>query len=422
MDGQTVSLRKFHFNVNSCMSTFAMALVMAFALTLLTTHALQAQTFSVIHNFTNGADGANPHGELTVTSSGTLYGTATNGGGGSDGDGTVFKLTPHGSSFVFSPLYEFTGSGGEFPWGGVVVGPNGALYGTTYEGGMYGYGVTFELRPPATVCRSFLCYWNETVLYSFMGMPDGEYPYSNEILAFDPAGDVYGTTMAGGMYGYGTVFELAPSGRGYMENVIHNFGSGTDGTYPYPGVVLDTAGNVYGTTVGGGSGGAGTVYQLVPSNGGWLENVLVNFDGTDNYPYGNLIIDDSGNLYGTTTSGVVFKLAPSGGGFTYSLLYSLSGCFSAAGLAMDSAGDLFGVCYQPGDGWVFELTNCSSGTCTLVDLHDFSGSDGQGPWGTPVLDAHGNLYGTTVVGGMGCVSPGCGVVWEIAGVGAPRKN
>jgi uncharacterized repeat protein (TIGR03803 family) len=262
-----------------------------------------------------------------------------------------------------------------------------------------------------------------------MGMPDGEYPYSNEILAFDSAGDIYGTTMAGGMYGYGTVFELTPSGRGYMENVIHNFGSGTDGTYPYPGVALDTAGNAYGTTVGGGTGGEGTVYQLVPSNGGWLENVLVNFDGENGYsPYGNLILD-SGNLYGTTSGPVeVFKLATSGAGFTY---YPLpggeAGCaFSAGGVAVDAAGDLFGVCYQGGayqdQGWVFELTNCSSGTCTLVDLHDFSGSDGAGPWGTPVLDANGNLYGTTVIGGANCVSPGCGVVWEIAGVGAPRKN
>ncbi len=418
MDGQTVSLRKFHFNVNSCVSMFALALVIVFALTLLTPYALQAQTFSVIHNFANGADGANPQAGVTVASSGTLFGTATNGGTG--GGGTVFKLTPHGSSFVFSPLYEFTGGiDGASPLGGVVVGPNGALYGTTYERGMYGYGVTFELRPGATFCRSVLCYWNETVLYSFTGMPDGEYPYY-ENLAFDQAGDIYGTTLRGGMYGYGTTFELTPSGGGYTESILHSFGSGSDGVQPYPGVVLDTAGNVYGTTANGGTGGAGTVYQLVPSNGGWLENVLVNFDGTDNYPYGNLIIDDSGNLYGTTTSGVVFKLAPSGGGFTYSQLYSISGCVSTGGVAMDAAGDLFGVCYQRGayqDGWVFELTNCSQ-ICVAHDLHDFSGGDGAGPYGTPALDANGNLYGTTVVGGANCISPGCGVVWEIAGVGA----
>jgi len=423
MDGQTVSLCRFHVNVNSCVSMFAMALVMAFALTLLTTHALQAQTFSVIHNFTNGADGANPYAGVTVSGSGILYGTAANGGTG--GGGTVFKLTPHGSNWLFSPLYSFPGgSEGASPWGGVVIGHNGALYGTTQEGGDGGVGTVFELRPGATFCRSFLCYWSETVLYAFTGTPDGAYPrYVN--LAFDHAGDVYGTTSEGGMYGYGTTFELTPSGSGYSESILHNFAGNPDGESPYAGVVLDAAGNVYGTTSDGGNCdyGCGTVYQLMPSNGGWLENVLVDFGGTDGSPWGNLIIDDSGSLYGTTADGVVFKLTPSGGGFTYSQLYS--GCHSIiGGVAMDAAGDLFGVCYQGGayqEGSVFELTNCSE-TCTVVDLHDFSGSDGAGPWGTPVLDANGNLYGTTVIGGANCVSPGCGVVWEIAGVGAPRKN
>ena len=136
-------------------------------------------------------------------------------------------------------------------------------------------------------------------------------------------------------------------------------------------------------------------------------------------------MDDSGNLYGSAEfggqngGGVVFKLAPSDGGFTYSLLYSFSSCFSLGGIAIDAAGDLFGVCTLGGaHGWVFELTNCSQG-CSVVDLHDFGGSDGASPQGTPVLDANGNLYGTTVIGGTGnCGSNGCGVVWEIADVGA----
>ena len=435
MDGQAVSLRKFRSNVNPCVSTFAMALAIVFALTLFTTQTTQGQTFSVLHNFTNGADGANPYAGVTVGLGGVLYGTAA--GGGTHGAGTVFKLSRVNSSWVFSPLYAFTGgSDGSNPYGGVVIGPNGALYGTTGNGGSENYGTAFELRPPATFCRSILCYWSETVLHTFIGPPDGEFPaFAN--LAFDQAGNIYGTTENGGMYGRGATFELIPSGGGYTESILHSFGSGTDGQSPYSGVVLDTAGNVYGTTAYGGTVecgvlGCGTVYQLMSSNGGWVENVLVNFDATNGEePFGSLIIDDSGNLYGTTAYGgqsgygVVFKLTASGGGFTYSVLYAISSaCASESAVAMDAAGNFFGVCAFGGanrDGWVFELTNCSQ-TCTLVDLHDFSGSDGQGPWGTPVLDAHGNLYGTTVVGGMGCVSPGCGVVWEIAGVGAPRKN
>jgi uncharacterized repeat protein (TIGR03803 family) len=428
MDGQ-VSLRNFRFNVNSRVSMSAMALAMICALTLLTTHAAQAQTFSVLHYFTGGADGAIPYAGVTVGPSGVLYGTATT--GGTHNHGTVFKLSQTNSSWVFSTLHEFTGgSDGAAPYGGAVFGPNGALYGTTNGGGANNYGTVFELRPPPTFCRSVLCYWNETILYNFMGTPDGEYAgYGN--LAFDPAGDIYGTTADGGIYGDGTTFELTPSGGGYTESILHNFGSGTDGTAPYAGVVLDTAGNVYGTTISGGTGtecegGCGTVYQLMPSNGGWVENVLVNFNGANGIgPFGNLIIDASGNLYGTTTgggqagSGVVFKLAPSDGGFTYSALYSFGPyCQSYGGVAMDAAGNFFGGCTGGFDypSWVFELTNCSRG-CTEIDLHNFGGNDGYYPSGAPVLDANGNLYGTTQYGGTGD-----GVVWEIAGVGARHQN
>ncbi len=433
MNGQTVSLRKFRFNVNSCMSTFAMALVIVFALTLLTPHAMQAQTFSVIYNFTGGADGSQTYSGVYVAPSGVLYGTASS--GGTHDAGTVFKLTPHGSSFILSPLYEFTGgSGGSGPEGGVVIGPNGALYGTTF-GDIENYGTVFELTPPPTFCRAVQCYWNEIVLHTFTGTPDGAGPQVQN-LVFDSSGNIYGTTQAGGMYNAGATFELTPSGGGYTESILHSFGSGTDGRNPLEGVVFDTAGNVYGTTPFGGtgsleecSGSCGTVYQLMPSNGGWVENVLVNFDVTNGKnPYGNLIIDGSGNLYGTTVSGgqngggVVYKLAPSGGGFTYSVLYSFSSCGSKGGLAVDAAGNFFGVCYGGGahqDGWIFELTNCSQG-CSVVDLHDFSGSDGNGPYGAPLLDASGNLYGTTLYGGASCSGLGCGVVWEIAGVGSRR--
>jgi len=393
--------------------------------------AAQAQTFSVLHNFTGGVDGETPFAGITVAPSGVLYGTAAH--GGTNSVGTVFKLS-HSSGWLFSPLFEFSGGNAAIPLGGVVVGPNGALYGTTYGVGI-SYGTVFEMTPPLTFCRSVTCYWSENVLHTFAG-PDGAGPQV-ENLVFDGSGNIYGTTMGGGIYNSGTTFELTPSGGGYTETILHSFGLGTDGRSPLAGIVFDAAGNIYGTTAQGGTGSpqdcvgsCGTVYQLMPSSNGWVENVLVEFDHTNGeHPYGNLIIDRSGNLYGTTISGgqngggIVYKLTPSGGGFTYSIIYSFTSCGSRGGLVEDTAGNFFGVCPNGGGGfgWIFELTNCSQ-QCSMVDLHDFSGSDGSMPYGAPVFDANGNLYGTTQYGGTGSCSNGCGVVWEIAGVGASLEN
>ena len=412
----------------------AWLMTMAGALLLLLMPAAQAQTFSVLHYFTGALDGDTPYAGVTIGPAGVLYGTAANGGAFSAG--TAFKLHQVNSSWVSTPLYEFTGGNAALPLGGVVVGPNGALYGTTFGNGVETFGTVYELTPPPTFCRSVTCYWNENVVHTF-ARTDGAGPQV-ENLIFDSAGNIYGTAQGGGLYDSGVAFELTPSGGGYTETVLHNFGLGEDGRTPLAGVVFDTAGNIYGTTDLGGTGSlqtchgsCGTVYQLVPSNGGWTENVLVNFDVSNGqHPYGNLIIDAANNLYGTTAmggqngGGVVYQLAPSGGGgFTYSVLYSFASCGSRGGVAEDANGNLFGVCYSGGanqDGWVFELTNCSQG-CSVVDLHDFTGADGMSPYGSPALDASGNLYGTTGAGGTGC-SEGCGVVWEIAGVAAPRNN
>ena len=398
-----------------------------------TAHDAQAQTFSVLHSFTGGLDGETPYAGVTVGRSGILYGTATHGGGA--GVGTVYKLTKVNSSWIFSPLYEFAGGNASLPLGAITVGSNGVLYGTTFGLGLNAFGTVFQLMPQATFCRSIVCYWNENVLHTFTGTPDGAGPQV-ENLVLDGSGNIFGTTQGGGMYNSGATFELTRSGGGYTASILHSFGNLTDGRAPTSGIVRDSAGNIYGTALLGGTGTlqqchgtCGIVYQLVPSGGGWVENVLLNFDYSNGqHPYGNLIIDGSGSLYGTTVlggpngGGVVYKLAPSGGGFTYSLLYAFSSCGSQGGLAMDAAGNLFGVCSGGGafqDGWIFELTNCDQ-ACQLVDLHDFNGDDGMTPYGGPVLDASGNLYGTTAAGGTGC-SGGCGVVWELAGVGAPRE-
>lgn len=393
----------------------------------------QAQTFSVLHNFTGGLDGKNPYAGVTLTRSGVLYGTASNGGANSVG--TVFKLSHVNAGWVISPLYEFTGGNTALPLGGIAIGPDSALYGTTFGDGAGTFGTAYELTPPPSICSAIRCYWNAQILHTFMGVSDGSGPQT-ENLVFDSAGNIYGTTAGGGMYDSGVTFELTRSGQGYMASILHNFGNETDGRSPLAGIVFDTMGNMYGTTNRGGTGSpqdchsCGTVYQLMPSSNGWTENILVNFDGTNgNDPYGNLIVDPAQNLYGTAAQGgqngggVVFKLTNLAGGFTYSVLYSFSSCGSRGGLAMDTAGNFFGVCYSGGanqDGWVFELTNCEQ-TCSVVDLHDFSGSDGMSPYGGPVLDGSGNLYGTTFAGGTGCAG-GCGVVWEIAGVAAPRKD
>ena len=420
----------------------AFPLTFSFGLAVVLSQTVQAQTYTVLHNFTGGADGAGPASALTVGTGGVLYGTANI--DGPHGYGTVFRMNQTNSGWVFSTLYGFAGgSDGAIPMGGVVFGTYGALFGTTVEGGgPENDGTVFALTPPSTFCRSLTCYWDETILHTFTGAPDGFNP-AGENLVFDAAGNIYGTTENGGAHDAGTVFELTPSGSGYTENILYNFAGRPDGAYPFAGVVFDAAGNLYGTTGNGGTGrgcdyGCGTAFQLTPSNGSWQESVLVNFDfghaglAGGIYPFGPLVFDSDGNLYGTTIysssnnlDGIVFKLAPSDGEFTPSLLYSFpSSCQPYGGVVIDTEGNFYGQCVSGGAnniGWVFELTNCSQ-HCTLVDLHDFTGRDGSMPISPVTLDANGNLYGATEYGGTGACQLGCGVVWEITGVGAPQKK
>jgi uncharacterized repeat protein (TIGR03803 family) len=368
---------------------------------------------------------------LTIDRAGNLYGTAY--AGGASGQGTVYQLTHKSSGWIFTPLYGFTGGNdGAHPIAGVIMGPDGALYGTTTFGGNpscdspLGCGTVFKLRPPATGCRTALCPWTETVLHAFQEGDDGDGPGFGDLL-FDQAGNIYGTTISGGVHHGGVVYELRPSGSGWTESVLYSFAGGSGGNTPYAGVILDNADNLYGTTFGGGLDSSGTVYKLVHSMG-WAEEVLYSFMFGDDggYPLGGLISDQSGNLYGTTASGAkgagtAFKLSPSGSGWTFSLLYSFIGgginCGPSASLAMDAAGNLYGttVCAgKYGLGSVFKLTP-SSPYWTYTSLHDFTGgSDGEDPMSDVVFDANGHLYGTTTGSDNGnCYNSGCGVVWEI---------
>jgi uncharacterized repeat protein (TIGR03803 family) len=250
-----------------------------------------------LHIFADTPDGAGPNGALVLDGAGNLYGTT--GGGGASGFGTVFKLDPTGVEEV---LYSFKGApDGEYPRGGVVRDSAGNLYGTTYLGGASsefgGFGTVFKLDPTGV----------ETVLYSFKGSPDGAWPTAG--LALDKAGNLYGTTSSGGSsLTLGTVFKVDPAGE---ETVIYSFQSCPDGANPNAGVVLDSAGNLYGATVYGGDvncgneSGCGMVFKVDPTR---RETILHTFktDYSENaptFPYGGLILDPRGHLYGTTYYG-----------------------------------------------------------------------------------------------------------------------
>lgn len=409
----------------------------------------QAQTFTVLHNFSSGANGSNPFAGLTINAAGNLlYGTTGAGGTGTcsndglSGCGTILKLQLRNGSWTFDPLYSFQGgSDGEFPVRPMTIGPNGTLYGATLGGGQgtctydgdSGCGIVFNSGPMPTPPITPLQKWNEKVLYRFTGEGDGGVAFSTVI--FDAAGNMYGTTVYGGTNGLGTVFKLTPSGGGnYTESVLYSFAGGSDAANPLDGVIFDTAGNLYGTTaVGGGSAtctnGCGTVFELSPSGSGWTEKVLYKFQGpTDGEnPNAGVVMDTPGNLYGNTWQGgpggggTVWELSPSGSNYTFTLLYSVpvSG-FAVGRVARDSHGNLYEALQNGGannDGQIFELTP-SNGNWMFNDLHDFTGgSDGSNPIGGVVLDSSGNIYGTSLFGGAntcGNGAYGCGNVWEIA--------
>jgi len=429
---------------------FAVMFVIALALTISLTKSVEAQSYRVLYSFTGGADGSAPQAGLTWDSAGNLYGTARSGGqtgpncGNDYGCGTVFKLTPAGSGWTFSMIYSFAGGlDGDTPVGRVVFGPDGNLYGTTEYGGfngpteacdwgnLKGCGTVFRLSHPAD--RISPNSWNKVVLYRFafgsstLKAQDGA--NSDGDLVFDPEGNVYGTTTAGGNcggIGCGTVYELTPSLGGWRESVLHAFGTGGNGIIPNGGVVLDNDGNLYGAAGAGGQYSEGTVFQLTPNGGGWNIRVLYAFQGQydGESPQAGLIIDASGNLYGTTEwgrggvgGGTVFELSPSGGGRTYHLLYTFTDRGGpTASLALDAAGNLYGTTRVGGiygAGNVFKLTH-SYGDWTYTSLYDFTGgSDGAVPFSNLIFDAHGDIYGTAASGGSGCYGNGCGVVFEI---------
>jgi len=277
----------------------------------LTPGAKDDWTETVLYAFTGGADGASPEAGLVLDTTGCLYGTTYQGGDAScatGGCGTVFKLTPGSRNrWTESVLHTFTGSDGAYPFAALTLDPADKLYGTTVSGGRYNAGVVFALAPGRGGKGK------ETVLHSFSGIPDGRDPSAGLARVGDT---LYGTTYSGGgklcglATGCGTVFQLKPNARGkWIETVIHRF-RGNDGIESLATPVLDQAGNLYGTTFEGGSGPCdvcGTVIKLTPlANGHWRETVLHNFgsgSGDGGTPEGGLIFNHLGHLFGTTAGG-----------------------------------------------------------------------------------------------------------------------
>ena len=313
---------------------------------------------SVLHNFAGGTDGANPDGFLVRDKTGNLYGTTTT--GGASGAGTVFKVTASGSETV---LYSFTGKNdGATPEAGLALDAAGNLYGTTTAGGAHGNGTIFKLSVPKTGSK-----WRESTLYGFAGGTDGAVPVAGVTVSAN--GNIYGTTSAGGTYGYGTVFELTHSGLVWTETILHDFSNGNDGSIPYAGLIADKSGNLYGGATQGGSNGGGTIFELTPSNGSYTFNILYSVPGWGiSGSFRDLMLSSTGVIYGTThcdganNAGTVWELTPARGSWTYTLLYTFTGgtdgLYSFSNLVMEK-GKLYGTTNEGGAdnyGVVFEVT------------------------------------------------------------------
>jgi uncharacterized repeat protein (TIGR03803 family) len=374
----------------------------------------QSQTYRVIHNFTDKkSDRATPYGGLILDRSGNLYGASYL--GGLYANGSVYRLVRSGDSWTYSSLYSFKGlsegvKDGSGPgFGSLVMGADGLLFGTTESGGYFGTDFA--------VCD---CPGKEVVIHQFGIGKDGAQPIGGVVL--DPEGNFYGTTSLGGAFGNGTVFKETRSGHRWTESIIYNFTAENDPINPAAGVTLDPQGNLYGTASLGGTFGYGAVYQLSPSASGWTETVLYNFQNADDgaNPVGGLVLDGAGNLYGSTFDGgvngggIVYEMSPSTEGWTFTILYSLTGGYSGPynKLTLDGIGNIYGFTNGAGAnglGSVFKLVPANGGW-TFTDLYDFvGGTTGGQPYGSVAVASDGKVFGTAVIGG----SDNQGIVWEI---------
>ena len=318
-------------------------------------------------------------------------------------------------------IYPFAGGAdGGFPQAGLIADANGNFYGTTTSDGAGHNGVVFELSPPPAGKTQ----WTETVLYAFTGGKDGGDPQAR--LVMDAKGDLFGTAYQGGKDGQGTVFELKPPKKGetaWTFSLVHSFTGKDDGGAPWSTLILDNAGNLYGTASQGGTGVVGVVFEFTKNTdkAGWTETVLYNFTGNNDggEPYGNLVVGPDGALYGTAVAygannyGTLYRLVPSdsGNGYSFDLLYAFAGGKDGStprdGMILGNDGNFYGTTagFDNSQGTVFRLSN-NNGTFTETPLYAFSGAGftGNGPWATVSQDSSGKLYGTTL--GVGRSSNG----------------
>jgi T5SS/PEP-CTERM-associated repeat protein/uncharacterized repeat protein (TIGR03803 family) len=392
-----------------------------------------AQTESNLYSLgSSPTDGVHPEAGLVQGSDGNFYGTTFL--GGTNNDGTVYRVSPSGTE---TTLYSFVGSptDGGLPWAGLVQGSDGNFYGTTVQGGTStncggsGCGTVFRISPSGT----------KTTLYSFVGYPgDGGSPYAGLVQGSD--GNFYGTTSTGGRStncggGCGTVFRISPSGT---ETTLYSFvGYPGDGGSPYAGLVQGSDSNFYGTTFLGGTADGGTVFRVSPNGNYTNLHSFIGYPTDGGLPWAGLVQGSDGNFYGTTENGgpstnldaetgdtgygTVFRISPSG---TYTSLYffgstSTDGAYPRDGLVQGSDGNFYGTTEQGGTS-----TNCQYGCGTMfrispsgnyTSLYSFVGSptDGAYPRDELVQGSDGNFYGTTDYGGTGpnCGS-GCGTVFR----------
>jgi uncharacterized repeat protein (TIGR03803 family) len=407
----------------------------AFASVLLLAVTAWSQTEKVLYSFAPGRGGNGPTGSLVFDSAGNLYGTTQKGGDlrgcNSKGCGTLFSLSPTAQSWQESVVHaftSFTSTGYNHPTYGLNLAADGSIYSVGVVPNLFGE-VLMKYSKDSNGT------WSEDLIYEFLPISEGP----NPSLSFDAAGNLYGSseqaTAGEGLcdtYNCGTVFKLYPTAKGsWAEDVLYQFQfypSG-DGIWPISNLVADDADNLYGATQYGGSSqngnsyGVGTVYELSHTASGWVEQVLYNFAGgrDGGEPTTTLIRDKAGNLYGLASTGgaygkgALYKLSYFGGTWTESAVFSFAGEYSLPNdpLIIDDAGNLYGTTYYDGVnhwGTVVKLSPASSGWTEKV-LYTFTGgSDGGQPRGGLVLDANGDLYGTTYRGGA---NGDFGVVFEI---------